>query len=105
MTELEQLREENAAMHEALAIIADNLTNDDGQDPEAWWLELNAEQAAMIREIVTKSRSGTPLVMAVKSEEPWPPMGFIPVERCEHGTPKGYFCHDCESSANNGDEQ
>lgn len=102
MNETEKiLREELQAMHEALSIIADNLTNDDGQDPEAWWLELTADQANLIRAIVKKHRGCTPLVMAVPSEQPWPPMDFIPVERCEHGTPKGYLCRDCDSSANN----
>lgn len=45
------------ACEEALTIIADNLKNDDGQDPESWWLELTADEAALIRKIAARIRS------------------------------------------------
>lgn len=72
------LEELNAGLIEALEIVSANLSNDDGQDPEAWWLELNAEQAALIRAVVAKAKA--PLV-AIPSTAPFPPIASVPVAK------------------------
>lgn len=97
MTEIQILREENKTLHEVLAMIAGNLTNDDGIDPEAWWLELTSEQASLIRAVVEKNKSPA---HCVKSNDPWPPIASIAVEYCEHNVPKGYLCRECHALPN-----
>jgi hypothetical protein len=78
MTELETLlREENDALREALEIIASNLTQSDGIDPEAWWLELTADEARLIRTVVEKYRREGPAV-CVKADAPFPPIASVP---------------------------
>lgn len=81
MTEIEILREENTALHEVLEMISANLTNSDGVDPEAWWLELTSEQAALIRRVVEKNKQP-------------PPVAKEPELRCRHGVLWGH-CPDC----------
>lgn len=94
MTELEILREENKTLHEVLAMIAKNLTNSDGIDPESWWLELTADEAALIRAVVEKNANP-------------PPVEKEPELRCAHGILWGH-CPDCptlEDIASNECEQ
>lgn len=95
MTTLEtMLREENDALREALEIINKKLTQTDGVDPEAWWLELTADEVGLIRAVIEKYRSEGP-ALCVKSDAPWPPLASVLVECCPHGTPKGYLCQKC----------
>ncbi len=79
MTEIEQHRAENTALYDAIEIIAKNLTQSDGIDPEGWWLELTADEAALIRSVVEKNKA-----------VPFPDL----LPRCKHGTLIDH-CPDC----------
>ena len=65
----------------------------------------------VVEEVATKRRSlrflelmeRMPASFCVPSEQPWPPMESISVERCEHGMPKPYLCRECQDS-NSADE-
>lgn len=75
MNAVQYLTEMNAALLEALTIVSNNLTRDDGIDPEAWWLELTADQVAMIRQVVERAKEP----VAIPSSQPFPPMDSLPV--------------------------
>lgn len=46
--------QERDAAYEILVELSKLMTRDDGQDPEAWWIELREEHAQMIRKIAKR---------------------------------------------------
>lgn len=93
MEELVNLRKKVDSLElaaDVIASLAKLVTNDDGIDPEAFWLELTHEQANQIK-LVAKLAGELP-----QKELPAHMENMPLANVCEHGVPKGYICVKCE---------
>lgn len=85
-TQIADLQEERDSCIELFASIEKLMTNDDGIDPEAWWVEFGPDEAQLIRTLAAKFK-----------EKPLPDymQNISSVKKCTHGTPEGYYCQKC----------